>query len=1408
MPNTWPKAHHLPIGSLFSRKSYPLGRVRVLLAMGSVLGVVIWKLLEYFFPFYQFPAFSFVFPAALFLCAFGATFFWKNIQKRLPDLLFFISTACYFCLVYVSFLNKLSYEFLVTIVAYQILMSISFRYFRYFLVFAGVSLAFLAGCIWLVNDLLPPRILTGAIFFSTTAASGLYVGVKSWRSGQQIRFGETLNQLLDSSTQAILLFDNEFQSLLYANAEGWQIWEALRVNHKGLAVVSIFLKLGIEPEAIRLIAKAPKDAKTPLQVNVQFSQNRAPKRYSFTSSHLTFQNQETIMVSMEDITRQYAQEAAIEYGSLLNNTLIQAMPDLLLTLDTKANVVSVRMSEVWKQDASELFKEGINLISWAKERFSSEDLLKFTACIDKAFEGNSQHFNCWTADPVSGNLFLEFRISRLPNQPDLMVVVRNNTHAKTLEQNTQKADFQYRQLFESAPAGVLIVNSQSMVIEDGNPLVCRLLETDRTEITGQRVEDFIPADQLPVLSSLSNFHENQPSTYQETIFQSKKGTRVEVELTIRPLSSGQHPVVMLVVRDIRESKAQQMQVQRYMDLFQNLDVSVVLLHLDKQSGEECLRLTTANDLAIRELDFEEADLNGVLLSDIKPQWDFFKGPELIKKSIEENSICKLINIPYPDSNFQIGYWNIKIVPLPENHAAVIFESTTKQKQAEDKLKSQAHLVAHVSDAIVSVSPHFIIQSWNPAAESIYGWTEHEALGKHMGNLLGNTFIGSKQEEVLSHVLAHGNWSGEGVHTSKYGKKVYVSASAQVVYDSHKKPGQIVIVNRDISQRKLWEEQMKQSERKFRDLFNFSPEAIMVVTPEKHVLDANPIALKMLKSTRTKMVGISLNHLIPASNLYEFNVALQEVLSNKTAFFDTPFMAMDGTVFTAEFRARSFDRNGENAIILHISDISERISAEGKLLLFQSLMNHSTDVIFIVNYRTGKVVYSNEQTWKQLGYPTTSIPDLHLFDLFVTLDHYPLPIRQLQQVQINRSEIFSGRLIRKDRTSYPVEINMGYLPISNQEYLICIARDITERMFQEELLRQNELRYRTLVENMNEGLILTDVEETVLFVNESLCRIFGMKKEELEGKRTYHLFSQELRDIIMSKNALRLEGVADKYELQFTHGDGKLVWLEIAGSPFKDDFNDVTGTIAIVNDITERKRSEELLLEKNNELDAFAYKASHDLRSPLTTIQGITTLARLQKGKEDPEVFYQLIDTTSARLSNILEELEEVARIRKSETELVKIDLQSTILEIFDQIKLDVRSEGVALYHDLKIDSPLEIDSRLFRSILSNILLNSVLYQRKAEQNPFVKVSAYKAGKDLILVVEDNGQGIKPEIRQRVFEMFFRGNHQSKGSGLGLYIVKNAVEKLGGVIRLDSQEGLGTTVHLRIPIQPSFELVHA
>ncbi len=277
---------------------------------------------------------------------------------------------------------------------------------------------------------------------------------------------------------------------------------------------------------------------------------------------------------------------------------------------------------------------------------------------------------------------------------------------------------------------------------------------------------------------------------------------------------------------------------------------------------------------------------------------------------------------------------------------------------------------------------------------------------------------------------------------------------------------------------------------------------------------------------------------------------------------------------------------------------------------------------------------------------------------------------------------------------------------------------------------------------------------------------------------------------------------------------KFTYIETA-RPFV--FNVVTALLVTVifiyfmiqlNEVSEtrlRKATEEIrqknteLQKTNEQLDRFVYSASHDIKLPIIAIKGLTHLGTMDTQEQKSLLYFSKIEDQTNKLSRFLLELLEYTRNSRTNLHLEQVNLNDLVDEAIDNLSHIENAERVEFKKFIRLEQNVMIDRVRFMVILNNLLSNAVMYHNYAIPNPWVKIMISKVDDKIQVLIADNGLGINDEHKDKVFEMFFRGSSSAMGSGLGLFIVKETVEKMNGKIMLSSTEGEGACFRIDLPL---------
>ncbi|KFD39711.1 histidine kinase [Schleiferia thermophila str. Yellowstone] len=229
------------------------------------------------------------------------------------------------------------------------------------------------------------------------------------------------------------------------------------------------------------------------------------------------------------------------------------------------------------------------------------------------------------------------------------------------------------------------------------------------------------------------------------------------------------------------------------------------------------------------------------------------------------------------------------------------------------------------------------------------------------------------------------------------------------------------------------------------------------------------------------------------------------------------------------------------------------------------------------------------------------------------------------------------------------------------------------------------------------------------------------------------------------------------------------------------------------------RDQLIKLEKTNEeLNRFVYSASHDLRSPITTIKGILQMAREDVSDPISLQYFNMIDESIARLDNFIRSIVQYYQNGKDVFDFQVIDFKKFIESVLREFSFEIEQFNISTHINVISNAIFVTDTFRLRIILGNIISNAIKFRKKNENNPTIEIDVFTDKNEAKIIIKDNGQGIMKDYQDKVFNMFFRVMPEISGNGIGLYLVKEAVEKLDGTIELNSEYQEGTTISLNLP----------
>jgi PAS domain S-box-containing protein len=358
------------------------------------------------------------------------------------------------------------------------------------------------------------------------------------------------------------------------------------------------------------------------------------------------------------------------------------------------------------------------------------------------------------------------------------------------------------------------------------------------------------------------------------------------------------------------------------------------------------------------------------------------------------------------------------------------------------------------------------------------------------------------------------------------------------------------------------------------------------------------------------------------------------------------------------------------------------------------------------------------------------------------------------------------------------------------------------------LESSQERFALAVKGTNAGVYEWDLRKSTTYVSSTWKNLLGYADDELDIIPT-----SQFIDIVHPDDIQRIGNLVGEHmksllpyqtELRMKTKHGVYRWFSDSGSFKTDGEGNPIKLVGSIIDIDDRKKAEEEILSKNvqlaktnEELDRFVYSASHDMRAPLSSLLGLINISEKTDNVNELHAYLQMMKGRIKTMEGFIKEVTDYSRNTRLDLVLEKTDLEEVIRDVTQNLS-DMTTGKVRIEIDLPEKIILLTDANRLRVILNNLISNAYKYHRLDQPDPYIYFSAKRNNNQVVVNVTDNGFGIEPDYHHKIFDMFFRASIKSEGSGLGLYIVKETIQKMGGTIWVESVPGQGSTFTFAIP----------
>jgi len=747
------------------------------------------------------------------------------------------------------------------------------------------------------------------------------------------------------------------------------------------------------------------------------------------------------------------------------------------------------------------------------------------------------------------------------------------------------------------------------------------------------------------------------------------------------------------------------------------------------------------------------------------------------------------------------YWNGK------KAIQGIFRDITERKKIEEALRREAYIFDNLYDAVIITDLDGTIMNWNSAATRMYGYSKDETLNKqfYFLNKNENNFF----KRVIKSVEEEGKWKGEINFERKDGAGGISETIIFPFLDAHGEKIALVCVNKDITKRKLSEEELKESEEKFRKIAENSLVGMYIIQDG---------IFKYVNARFASITGYSVKELInilgppqitasESMNIVEENIKKRMAGEIESIHYEFKIASKSGRVIDVEAFGSRIMYRGKPAVAGTLLEITERKQYENTLQESQKRYKDLTDLlpqtVFEIDLE-GNLLFVNQASFDTFRYKIEEFEKgLTIFQVLAPGERAK-PIKHIElSLKENKVEQNEFIALRKDGTTFPALVFSTVVINNNKPTgLRGILIDITDRKQIESELR----KLSRAVEQSPNSIMITNISGDLDYVNPRFTELTGYTSEEVIGKNPRFLKSGEMPTNDYKKLWSTLTNNETwRGELHNKKKNGEFYWESVSISPIVDTQGNISHFLAIKEDITDKKNIEKELIkakERAEESDRlkseFLAQMSHEIRSPINIILSYNSFIKEELGdKLDNylESSFTSIDSAGKRLLRTLNLILNMAAVQSGyiDIQFSAIDLSGIVSELIKEFEFPARSKNLNLFYSSTADNTIILaDDYIVGEIFQNLIGNAIKYT--VEGN--VEVKIYESGGKLCTDVIDSGIGISEEYITKLFLPFTQEetgySRKYEGNGLGLALVKKYVELIGAEISVKSKKGVGST----------------
>ena len=841
-------------------------------------------------------------------------------------------------------------------------------------------------------------------------------------------------------------------------------------------------------------------------------------------------------------------------------------------------------------------------------------------------------------------------------------------------------------------------------------------------------------------------------------------------------------------------------------------------------------------VSAQKLNIPKLGLSKNTIEDFLPDLTSAPIQEKITSAIESKH-SQILEVSLTIENNEIFY-TCKIEPLISKRRQVqfvllhfdditdIIERQREIAKEIEELKEYRDITNSISDAIFAIDNNGKITFWNKTSENLFGFTKSEVFGKFFGKVLG-IFSAPQFDEIMDELVLNDSWNTPITVYTHDGKKEIINAKFTA---GSKNGSSIVVLCSNVTNQFNKEQQLKDSLNTYQNFLEDSNELFCNFDDKGNIRYANKSFCKLLGYSNKEILNRNISNLVSQEYFNKTAFDFYKIAS-QNKIVEIPFQSKSGKALelSAKFFPLPNDQNTISNFNLILKDLTGEKDTKKELEIYKSAFNSSQDGI-IIKF-DGKIGQVNKSFAEIFGYDNEEdLIEKQLIDLVADVD-IPKVESYIQQIKKNTELTYRFDFLakRKDNVNFFAEVSTASFKVDDKNYIVLVARDVTERKRAQQAIKNSEEKYRNLTNNIDDFLFTFErIEGNIrpVFYTSSVEKITGYTQSDLLTDSKLFLkiiFPNDFPDLKKKLKSIWRSHLnnSGEFELRIINKQGNIVWVRTKINVLRDDNGIVNKVYGLVSDISLRKKAEDELnkstqnLVKLNETkDRFISIISHDLRTPFSSILGFTDLLLSDSDLSENEKrqYVEYIQESSKSMLSLVNSLLDWTRLQTGRIrfEPERIDVSNIIENSLNTVSGVAFQKGIQLNSNVSNDTNIFVDKDLISQVFNNLLSNAIKFTKEGG-NISIEVKKSEHIRFLEFSIKDTGIGIKPENIEKLFRVdtkfSSKGTSGEKGTGLGLSLVKEIIDKHGGNIWVESEYGKGSDFKFTLPIaSPNILLV--